>query len=89
MEAPAAPALLAAGVTANVAGQAAHGDGGLDLRPGLRHLPAGARSGCDWRTIRDENADLAAARHFRLDERQPRAGWWQACRDWPFARQRG
>jgi hypothetical protein len=35
-------ALLAFGVTAKVTDQTAHGDGGLDLRDGLRHFTAGA-----------------------------------------------
>jgi len=36
-------ALLAFGVTAKVADQTAHGDGGLELRDGLGHFAAGAR----------------------------------------------
>ena len=43
MEAAADSALLAFGVTAKVADQTAHGDGGLDLRRGLRHFAADAR----------------------------------------------
>jgi len=43
VEAAAESALLAVCVTAKVADQTAHGDGGLDLRYGLRHFAAGAR----------------------------------------------
>lgn len=35
--------LLGFGVVANVVGETAHGEGGLELRHGLRHFAAGAR----------------------------------------------
>ena len=43
METAGDSALLAFGVTAKVADQTAHGDGGLELRDGLGHFAAGAR----------------------------------------------
>jgi len=60
------PAELAAFcVVANVAEQTAHGEGGLDLRRGVRHFPAGAKVWVLPPQWGDGGAQLLVAGHHR------------------------